>query len=121
MTKKKNRVKEHADALYEQIISHGLDGLSEVDAELCKDMLHNYCWLSGNIAVLSDKVEKEGALITVMKGNNSYQREEQVEHPAIKVIHRLMTQKASYYSKLHKVLNIEPDEDDDDFGSLLED
>lgn len=107
-----NKANKVFEALYEDM-SGGLEGLSEVDQALTKEMLKEYCWLCANIHVLREQIDKEGALIEIEKGNNSYKHKVVVENPAIKTLVRFQTQKSAYYTKLHKVVNVDDTESDD--------
>lgn len=99
------------DSLYERM-SEGLEGLSEADQALTAEMLKEYCWLCVQIYLLRKQIDEEGALIEITKGNNSYKHKAVVENPAIKTLVRFQTQKSSYYTKLHKVVNIDGTEDE---------
>lgn len=108
-----------AKTVYEELykrMSDGLDGLSEVDQALTEEMLKEYAWLCANIFILREEIDKAGAIIEVEKGNNSYRHKEKVENPAIKTLVRFQTQKSAYYTKLHKVVNVD-DVDTDELGS----
>lgn len=94
-----------ADALYDEL-EPGLDGLGLVDVEITRNMLRDYCWIAGQLSVLAEQVDKEGAVITTEEGK-------MIEHPAVKTIARLMTQKNAYFAKLHRIMNIDAGQEDE--------
>lgn len=99
-------------SLYSDMLG-GLEGLSDVDQALTAEMLKEYCWLCAQICVLREQIDKDGVLVEIEKGNNSYKHKVVVENPAIKTLVRFQTQKSAYYTKLHKVVNVEGTEDDE--------
>ncbi len=101
-----------SDALYEKMAG-GLDGMSDVDKSLTEEMLREYCWLCAQIFLLREQIDEDGVLIEIEKGNNSYKHKVVVENPAIKTLVRFQTQKSSYYTKRHKVVNIANTDDDE--------
>lgn len=110
-------IKELTDKLYETMVD-GLEGLSDVDQAITAEMLQEYAWLCATCYSLRDSIDHDGAIIKVEKGAANNRRTEMVENPAVKTLARFEGQKSAYYTKLHRVVNIE-DVDEDELGAWM--
>lgn len=110
--------RDRARSMYEHM-EPVVEEVADGDVELTKNYLETYCWLCAQIDVLQEQVDEDGVLVEQMVGNNKFQRVEKVEHPAIKTIVRLLTQKTAYYAKLHKVLADTGHMEEDELSAFL--
>ena len=77
--------------------------------KLAEDMLKSYAWFSRKMDMMTDMVDREGAIVETEKGPK--------EHPAVSTIHKLSQRKADYFTRLMRLMPDGPDPDDelDDF------
>lgn len=108
---------ERARKMYDGI-SKCLDNLEGAEKELTANMLYSYCWFAAQMDELTDKIDREGAIIEVEKGGANNKHIVNAENPAIGTLHKISARKAEYYTKLLRVI---PDEmsEVDDFEEFL--
>lgn len=74
-----------------------LSDMPSAEYKMTEDMLETYCWTSVHLKDLTEKVNKEGAMVYV--GGTAR------ENPAIATIAKLAGKKSDYYTKIYRVLN----------------
>jgi hypothetical protein len=102
-----------------EIVAPALEGMSESDAALTRDMLREFCWLSARCRDLEDKIDEEGLLVETEKGGVNNRHIVLAENPAVGTLHKMTARKSDYYKTLMRRLPDANADKLDDLGAFL--